>query len=84
MNRIEKNTLFIGDKFKTVGLHITQDNPAKMGFGRETFDLKIISEAKAEELIKNGFPSLERIEKPKEEPKEVKPEVEPKAEKPKK
>lgn len=84
MNRIEKNTLFIGSKFKTKGLHITQDEPAKMGFGRETFDLKTISEEKAEELIKNGFRFLERIEKPKTEPKEVKTEVEPKVEKPKK
>ena len=84
MNRIEKNTIFIGSKFKSVGLHITQDKPAKMGFGKETFDLKTITEAKAEELIKNGFRFLERIEKPKAEPKEVKTEVEPKAEKTKK
>lgn len=81
MNRVEKNTLFIGDKFKTVGLLIEENKPAKMGFGNETFNLKTITEAKAEELVKKGFRFLERIEKPKAEPKT---EVEPKAEKPKK
>lgn len=69
MNRVEKNTLFIGSKFKTVGLFIEDDKPAKMGFGRETLDLKTITEAKAEELVKKGSRFLERIEKPKTEPK---------------
>ena len=68
-NTIRENTLFIGSKFKTVNHHITEDKPAKFIFQKKEIDLKKIDEAKAEQLIKDGFAFLERIEKPKAEPK---------------
>lgn len=77
-NTIKENTLFIGHNFKSKGHHITAEKPAKFVFQKKEFDLKKIDETKAEELIKNGFPFLERIEKPKEVKIEAK--VEPKAE----
>ncbi|WP_338812718.1 hypothetical protein V9L05_15235 [Bernardetia sp. Wsw4-3y2] len=62
-NRIENGVLIIAGKFKTVNLKITEEAPARMGFGRrDNFDLKRISVEKAEQLVKDGFKFLERIE----------------------
>ena len=78
-NRIEKNTLFIGDKIKTVGLFITEESPAKMIFKKKEIDLKTLSVLEAELMIKKGCKFLEKIEKPEAKPKtEIKKETKPK------
>ena len=71
-NKIENGVLIIGGKYRTVGLKITEEAPARMGFGRrDNFDLKTITVEKAEQLVKDGVRFLERIETPKEELKAV-------------
>jgi hypothetical protein len=68
-NSLQKNTLIIGNKIKTVGLFITEENPAKMIFNKKEIDIKTLSLLEAELMVQNGCRFLEKIEEPKKEPK---------------